>query len=118
MKKIFLSSILAVLMTVVFSNQIFAADTVKEAKIKTSAFSWMCKNKIESAVKDFDGVKSADLNLEEKVLTVKFDETKIDVEKISQKIKDLGYTAEYIKEKPADNKAGDKNSGEKNLMSN
>lgn len=67
----------------------------KEKKeIKTSAYSWMCKNKIENNINKLDGVTDAELDLDTKILIVEFDEVKIDTEKISKAIEDLGYDAE------------------------
>lgn len=79
------------------SNLIAADNNQTEVKIKTSAVCESCKARIEKVVNKMDGVVSSDLNLESKILTVKYDKTKISVDEIRNKIKDTGYDADQVK---------------------
>lgn len=83
-------------------NILFANDNFKKVEIKTSAVCEMCKDRIEKSLKEIDGVVSADLNLTNKVVTVEFDLTKTDSDKIKEKISETGYDADdYKKSKKA-----------------
>ncbi len=87
------------------ANSTFAqiADTGKKyVDIKTSAQCGSCKSAIEKAVNDVDGVKSASLDVETKIVTVKYDSEKTDAEAIKLAIVNIGYDADDI---PADAKA-------------
>lgn len=79
-------------------NQGFSQENekTKEVKIKTSAFSFMCQNKIESALKKADGVTEAVLTLENKVVTISYHPEKTSPEKLRKIIEDLGYAAEIV----------------------
>jgi copper chaperone CopZ len=71
-------------------------------KIKTSAVCGTCKEKIEGGLAYEKGVKKAKLNLETKVVTVEYVESKTTPEKIRLAISRLGYDADTI---PADKMA-------------
>jgi copper chaperone CopZ len=71
-------------------------DNRSEIKIKTSAYSWECKNVIESNVNNLLGVIESNLDLASKVLTVKIDNSKISCDSIINTIKKLGYDAEVL----------------------
>jgi len=74
-----------------------AADqTEKEVKIKTSAFSWMCKNSIESSLKSLKGISDAELDLDNKVVTIKYKTNDVTTDKMVNTIKDLGYDASIL----------------------
>jgi len=79
------------------SNLIAANNNQVEVKIKTSAVCESCKARIEKVVNKLEGVVSSDLNLEDKVLTVNYDKTKINVDEIRNKIRDTGYNADEVK---------------------
>lgn len=68
-------------------------------EIKTSAVCGTCKEKIEGGLAYEKGVKKAKLNLETKVVTVEYVESKTTPEKIRLAISKLGYDADGI---PAD----------------
>jgi len=57
----------------------------------------MCKMKIENTAKSIGGVKSANWNLEAKVLNVEFDNSKTDLDAISKAIAAVGYDTEKDK---------------------
>ncbi len=74
------------------SNNDFA-----EVKIKTSAQCEMCKSRIEKALKLQKGVKTANLDVETKILTVVYKTAKVDVATIKGVVTKTGYDADEIK---------------------
>lgn len=74
-------------------------DTIK---IKTSAECDMCKASIEKALNYEKGVKSADLDVKTKVVTIVYKPAKTDIAKLRSAIVSCGYDADDI---PANNKA-------------
>lgn len=101
---------LAFLFAVLISGSVAFGQTndekgTAEVKIKTSAICGMCKMAIEKDLGFEKGVKSSDLNLEDKVITVVYNPAKTNVEKIKKAISKVGYDAEEVK---ADDKAYDK----------
>lgn len=50
-----------------------------------------CKNAAEKAVNALPGVSSAEVNLDEKTLTVKFDSSTVGLDAIKKAIVDAGY---------------------------
>jgi len=96
----------SMLMLVNFTNaQDKKADKYSEIKIKTSSQCGMCKETIEKAMAFEKGVKTSDLNVKSKVLTVKYDAAKTSPEKIRLAVSKAGYDADDVK---ADKKAYDK----------
>lgn len=69
-------------------------------QIKTSAICEMCKYTIEKDMAFEKGVKSADLNLENKVLTVVYSSKKTDADKIRKRITMVGYNADDFERDP------------------
>ncbi len=81
------------------TNTIFAqtAETGKNyVDIKTSAQCGMCKSAIEKAVNNVDGVKSANLDLETKIVTVKYDVAKTNTDALKTAIVNIGYDADEV----------------------
>jgi copper chaperone CopZ len=74
----------------------------KEAKIKTSAICDECKDRIEKAVHRLDGIESANLDVNTKILTVKYDSDDTDIETIRKAVNKAGYDAD---DQPSDKKA-------------
>lgn len=72
--------------------------------IKTSAVCWMCKDNIEGALAYEKGVKSADLDVESKMVKVKYNPKKTDAGRIRKAIALSGYDADDV---PRDPKAFD-----------
>ena len=66
----------------------------KVVKIKTSAICDMCKNRIELAVNNLEGVKKSLLNLDSKVIKVKYNTDKLSETDIRAAIADAGYDAD------------------------
>lgn len=51
-----------------------------------------CANRVERAVKKLDGVEESNVNFATETLSVKFDETKVDVAKIEETVVKAGYS--------------------------
>lgn len=60
-----------------------------------------CKKNIETALKKVDGVNSIDVSVKEKVATVNFDKSKINLDKIETEITHVGYDANSKKKDEA-----------------
>ncbi len=78
-----------------------ADDPIKEVKIKTSAICEMCKSRIERNLGFEKGVKEADLDVDTKVVTIRYDAKKTDPTKLKAVITRTGYDADEV---PADAK--------------
>lgn len=72
------------------------------ATIKTSAECNSCKVRLEDKLNYTSGIKFAELNLEDKNLTVKFNPKKITLDEIRKIISETGYDADRV---PANAKA-------------
>jgi len=93
---------IALVSMLTFASLLQAKDDTKqeptEINIKTSAYTFLCKNKIEETIKKLDGVEQVYLNLSDKIVTVKYYVGKQTQESLVNTIKNLGYTAELVKE--------------------
>jgi mercuric ion binding protein len=78
--------------------------TIAEVKIKTSAVCDMCKTTLEKAMAYERGVKESSLDVDSKILTVKYNPQKTTPEKIKKAVTTAGYDAD---EMPADPKSYD-----------
>lgn len=90
-KLLFLSAIL-----LTFSIASVWAEKIVEAQIKTNPSCESCKMKIEKAVNKLDGVIKSNLDLESKILTVKYDGDKVNLDIIRAKIRKVGYEADLV----------------------
>ncbi len=98
MMKIFiLSAMLLLILSFVLKSQ---NQDVSRAEIKTSAVCEMCKERIEKGLKKIEGIISASLNVETKIVSVEFDSTKITLDEIRKGITKLGYDADDLKRDP------------------
>jgi copper chaperone CopZ len=70
---------------------------IKEVVIKTSAECDMCKEVMEEKLNYTKGITYVNLEVSSKLLTVKYKEDKISLEKIREIISNLGYDADEIK---------------------
>jgi len=70
------------------------AQKTQAVEIKTSAQCEMCKAAIEKALLLTKGVKSADLDVDTKILTINFDPKKTTVDKLKTAITKVGYDAD------------------------
>ncbi len=76
------------------------SSELKTAEIKTSAVCEMCKERIEGKVSKLDGVSEVNLDVDTKMLKIKYDESKIKLEEIRITISNLGYDADDVKRNP------------------
>ncbi len=53
-----------------------------------------CSTRLEKVLNNLEGVETAKVSLEEKKATIKYDETKIDIENIKEAIEDAGFKGE------------------------
>jgi copper chaperone CopZ len=88
MKVLFLSFIFSFVALISFGQK-----GVEEVKFKTSAKCGMCKKRIERDLSLTKGVESADLNLDDKVVTVKYKTKKASAKDIQDAITMIGYDA-------------------------
>ena len=70
---------------------------VLTAKISTPTVQcWMCKEKIETYLKRYDGVLSINVNVKKKETVVKYLTDRTDIEQIKTAIANAGYDADDI----------------------
>jgi len=101
MKKIIFSLIAVLFVTI----SAVKAEDDKEVKIKTTAVCEMCKARIERTLGLSKGVKESNLDLKDKVVTVKYNPNKTTPEAIRATIINTGYDADDLL---ANQKAHDK----------
>ena len=53
-----------------------------------------CSTRLEKVLNNLEGVEIAKVSLEEKKATIKYDETKINIESIKETIEDAGFKGE------------------------
>ncbi len=75
------------------------SNNLKEVKIKTSVTKQDSKDKIETVVDLLKGVHETNLNLEDKIVKVKFNPKEISSAMIVYTINTLGYNAEVLEER-------------------
>jgi periplasmic mercuric ion binding protein len=69
----------------------------ESVEIKTSAICSMCKSTIERALAYEKGVEKSNLDVKTKVVTVQYDASKTNPDKIRQSIAKAGYNADEVK---------------------
>jgi len=101
-----LSLMLAVLLGLFFQHATAQEKTKKSEtiQIKTSAVCGMCKKTIETALYKEKGVKSANLDVASKVVTVTYKASVVTPDQLRKVITMVGYDADDM---PADAKAYD-----------
>lgn len=97
-----MKKLVAVLLLSVLGLNVMAKGGEKEVKIKTSAVCEMCKERIEKNLTLSKGVKEAVLDLDTKVVTIKYNPKKTSEEALRKVIIGTGYDAD---ETMADDKA-------------
>lgn len=53
-----------------------------------------CSTRLEKVLNNLEGVETAKVSLEEKKATIKYEETKINIENIKEAIEDAGFKGE------------------------
>ena len=100
-----MKKLIGLFFVVAVSFSVMAKSGEKEVKIKTSAICEMCKERIEKNLSLSKGVKEAVLDLDTKVVTIKYNPKKTDEAKLKNVIINTGYDANEI---TANDKAYDK----------
>jgi len=90
------------LMVLLTAGLYAAGGKIETIKIKTSSQCDMCKERIEEALAFEKGVKTAELDVETKIVTVTYKKGKTSPEKIRKAISKVGYDADDV---AADTKA-------------
>lgn len=90
--------LITALFMITLSNQLVASgNEVKTVKFSCKEISCSgCKKHITEAVKELDGIKSVDVNIEKKTVIVEFDDSKTTIETIKAAIEEAGYSAEKV----------------------
>lgn len=94
MKKVFFSVFSALLFSFSLSAQVKAVQTVKLSTPTVQCE--MCKAKIETYLKRYDGVASINVNYKKKETTVKYITDRINEEDIKTAIANAGYDAAEV----------------------
>jgi periplasmic mercuric ion binding protein len=87
---------LSVFLFVFFISLGAMAKGEKEVKIKTSAICEMCKERVEKNLTLSKGVKEAILDLETKVVTIKYNDKKTNTDNLKKVILTTGYDADEV----------------------
>ena len=72
-------------------------QTIRSDKIKVYGNCGMCEKRIEAAAQSLEGVNSADWNKETKMLSVRFESGKTDLDKIQKAIAKVGHDTDNYK---------------------
>lgn len=75
----------------------FSGGPTDTINIQTSAVCGSCETTMQNALNKVKGVKSASLNLDNAVLTVKYNAKKVSPEEIRKAISMAGYDADDVK---------------------
>jgi copper chaperone CopZ len=98
MKKILIIALSLLTLNFAANAQSNKTDKVSEVKLAVNVHCDNCKQKIEKSIPYEKGIKDVVVSIENKQVTVKYDNTKTDTEKIKGLFKKLGYEAEIAKE--------------------
>ena len=89
------------LMALLMATGLYGADGKFETiKIKTSSQCGECKERIEEALAFEKGVKTAELDVKTKIVTVTYKKNKTSPEKIRKAISKVGYDADDVAADP------------------
>ncbi|MEP0369085.1 MAG: heavy metal-associated domain-containing protein [Cyclobacteriaceae bacterium] len=97
MKNILLATVLGLSFLGLKAQQ---KDKYQTVEIQTSAICEMCQYAIEKEMALEKGVKSSSLNLDNKVLTVKYNSKKTDSDKVRKRVSLTGYHADDVERDP------------------
>lgn len=98
MKKLIIVSILLLGFGVLASQA--QKNEVKSVTYEVNMHCQSCKAKIERDIVFEKGVKEVEATLDKKLVTIKYDATKTDPDKIAKAIEKLGYTVKVVEPKP------------------
>jgi copper chaperone CopZ len=105
MKKVLIIALSVLTLTFAANAQSKKDAKISEVKLAVNVHCDNCKQKIEKNIPFDKGIKDVAVSINDKMVTVAYDNTKTDVEKIKESFKKLGYEAEIVKEQCATAKA-------------
>lgn len=79
------------------NTQTEVAQGTESATFKVSGKCGMCKNRIETAVNELEGIQSVNWDVKTKDLTVKYDASKVKENEIHVKIASVGHDTAKVK---------------------
>ena len=102
--RIFVIAIVSVMLSVIAINDPAQAFTQSvqfvhqsdSASFKVYGKCGMCEKRIEGAAKKLEGVESANWDVDSKILTVKYDGTKVEETNIHEKVAGAGHDTEKV----------------------
>jgi len=95
--RIFAGFFLTVLCTMMFGGTACSQDKkIETIKIKTSAMCNQCKDRIEGGMAFEKGVKDVSLDVETKIVTIKYNTKSTTPDELRKKISKLGYDADDV----------------------
>ncbi|MDR0755264.1 MAG: heavy-metal-associated domain-containing protein [Prevotellaceae bacterium] len=95
MKKILIIALSLLTLTIATNAQEKKNSKISEIKLAVSNMHGdHCKQRIEKNIPFEKGIKDVEVNLKDNTVTVRYDNTKTDVEKIREAFKKLGYPSE------------------------
>ncbi|HET8962889.1 MAG TPA: heavy-metal-associated domain-containing protein [Chitinophagales bacterium] len=100
MRSVKKSATMAIAIVTFLAFTAFTNYKTETVKIQTSAVCGSCETTLKTALSKVDGVKSVSLNVDNAVLTVKYDSNKADADKIRKAISLAGYDADDVKADP------------------
>jgi mercuric ion binding protein len=98
-----MKNLMIALLTLVSLNSAFSQEKKQKYEtviIQTSAECGDCKKRIEDGLNYTKGVSFAELDLDTKKVTVKFNTTKTTLDEVCNKINSIGYDADESKAEP------------------
>ncbi|MEI6684132.1 MAG: heavy-metal-associated domain-containing protein [Bacteroidota bacterium] len=102
----YLSALLILVTVMTLSAQAFAQEKkIESIQIKTSAMCKQCKERIENGLVYDKGVKDVVLDVDTKIVTIRYNTKATNPETLRKKISKLGYDADTI---PCDKAAYEK----------
>lgn len=94
MKKVMRSLLAIIIVLVGFGNLQAQNENTKKEEFKVYGNCGMCKSRIEKAAKEVDGVTTADWNKETKMISVTYDQAKVEMMDIHKAIAKVGHDTE------------------------
>jgi len=98
MKKLMFLILIMLLVNTSFSQD--KTSKFETVVIQTSAQCGDCKDRIEGGLNYLKGVSFAELDMETKKVTVKFNTSKVTLDEVIKKINSIGYDADEFKAEP------------------
>ena len=88
---------------IVSASLLLSADVTESYTVEGMHCGFGCANKVKSIINSIEGVKTCDVNFEKSLLTVEFDEEKVNTDLIISSLsKQTTYRTSKIKDKTKD----------------